>query len=150
MKENKKMIREFQRDDIQKCVQLLMAAYNGEPWNCQWTTETATRYLSEFVSNDDFVGFVIYKSDTMIGAMFAHRKTWWTNDELFVDEVFIDPDFQRQGYGENLLSHAENYVRSKKLAGLTLLTNKYFPAKGFYEKNGYTQAEHVIFMYKEL
>ena len=144
------MIREFHPDDVETCVHLLIEAYNGEPWNDHWTLETATRYLKEFVSNDKFVGFVLCEDETIVGALFAHRKTWWTNDELFVDELYITPRLQRQGYGERLLTHAEQYAKSKGLAGLTLLTNRFFPAKAFYAKNGYSHAEHVIFMYKEL
>jgi aminoglycoside 6'-N-acetyltransferase I len=144
------MIREFHPDDMDTCVHLLIEAYNGEPWNNHWTIETATRYLNEFVSNDNFVGLVICENEAIVGAMFAHRKTWWTNDELFVDELYITPHLQRQGYGERLLTHAEGYAQSTGLAGLTLLTNRYFPAKAFYAKHGYIQADHVIFMYKEL
>jgi len=106
--------------------------------------------LNEFASNDNFVGLVICENEAIVGAMFAHRKTWWTNDELFVDELYITPHLQRQGYGERLLTHAEGYAQSTGLAGLTLLTNRYFPAKAFYAKHGYIQADHVIFMYKEL
>ena len=102
------MIREFHPDDMETCVHLLIEAYNGEPWNCHWTIETATRYLKEFVSNDKFVGFVLCDNETIVGALFAHRKTWWTNDELFVDELYITPRLQRQGYGERLLTHAEH------------------------------------------
>jgi GNAT superfamily N-acetyltransferase len=144
------MIREICSNDIETCARLLIEAYNNEPWNNHWTTETANKYLNEFFSNKDFVGFVICEDDTIIGAMFAHRKTWWTNDELFVDEFYITPHLQRQGYGKSLLVHAEQYAKSQNLAGLTLLTNRYFPAKIFYEKHKYTQADHVVFMYKEL
>ncbi len=142
------MIREFHPDDLETCVHLLIEAYNGEPWNNHWTIETASRYLKEFVSNDKFVGFVICESEVVVGAMFAHRKTWWTNDELYVDELYISPGFQGKGYGERLLSHAEHYAKSEGLAGLTLLTNRYFPATAFYTKHGYQQAEHIIYMYK--
>lgn len=144
------MIREFQPDDLEACVHLLIAAYNGEPWNHHWTVETATRYLNEFVSNENFVGFVICEGTTIVGAMFAHRKTWWTKDELFVDEVYVTPRLQRQGYGTRLLAHAEGYAKASDFAGLTLLTNRYMPAAGFYVKHGYVHAEHVVFMYKEL
>lgn len=142
------MIRNFLPSDLEACARLLIEAYNAEPWNNHWTMETATRYLTEFASCDQFVGFVVYQDDAMIGAMFAHRKTWWTNDELFVDELYIAPRLQRQGFGESLLEHAEQYAKSQNLAGLTLLTNKYFPAKRFYEKHNYTLAEHVVYMYK--
>ena len=144
------MIRKFHPDDMPTCVALLVEAYTGEPWNCHWTRETATRYLTEYVSNANFVGFVIGDNTIIIGAMFAHRKTWWTQDELFVDEVYIAPRFQRQGFGAQLLLHAESYAKANNLAGLTLLTNRSMPATAFYLKHSYVQAEHVVFMYKEL
>ncbi|MBI5029879.1 MAG: GNAT family N-acetyltransferase [Chloroflexi bacterium] len=144
------MLREFHPGDLETCVCLLIEAYNGEPWNNHWTNETATRYLKEFVSNEKFVGFVICEKEVIVGAMFAHQKTWWTKDELFVDELFIAPRFQRKGYGEKLLAHAETYAQSEGLAGLTLLTNRYLPAKTFYTKHGYKPAEHIIFMYKQV
>ena len=144
------MIREIHSNDIETCANLLIEAYNTEPWNNRWTIDTANKYLNEFYSSKNFVGFVICENDVIIGAMFAHRKTWWTNDELFVDEFYIAPRLQRQGYGKSLLEHAELYTKSQNLAGLTLLTNRYFPAKNFYEKHNYIQADHVVFMYKEI
>lgn len=89
------------------------------------------------------------ESEEIVGAMFAHRKSWWTNDEIFVDELFIKPDRQRHGYGKILMEQAERLSKELGLGGVTLLTDKYHPAKLFYEKNGYTTADHVIFMYKE-
>ena len=144
------MIREFHPDDMPTCVDLLIEAYNDDPWNYHWTLETATRYLNEFVSNENFVGFVIWEDTTIVGAMFAHRKTWWTKDELFVDELYIAPRCQRQGYGTKLLAHAEAYAATEDLAGLTLLTSRYMPAATFYVKHSYLQGDHVVFMYKEL
>lgn len=144
------MIREFQPDDMENCARLLVAAYNGEPWNCHWTLETATRYLLEFVACPNFVGFVLCGQNEVLGAMFAHRKAWWTNDELFVDELYIAPHAQRQGLGQQLLEHAEAYARTNGLAGLTLLTNRDMPAKSFYIKHGYTTADHVVFMYRQV
>jgi ribosomal protein S18 acetylase RimI-like enzyme len=142
------MIREFHPNDLPTCVELLIEAYNDEPWNYHWTVETATRYLNEFVASENFVGFVICEDTTIVGTMFAHRKTWWTKDELFVDEVYIAPRCQRQGYGTKLLDHAEGYAKVEGLAGLTLLTDRHMPAAAFYVKHGYLEAKHVIFMYK--
>jgi aminoglycoside 6'-N-acetyltransferase I len=144
------MIRELHPADVETCVHLLIAAYNREPWNDHWSIETATKYLTEFMASDQFVGFVICENEIIAGALFAHRKTWWTNDELFVDELYVAPHLQRKGYGEKLLTHVEHYANSQGLAGLTLLTNQYFPAKAFYVKNGYAHAEPVVFMYKKL
>ncbi len=99
-------IRELVPADIDLCVNLLIYAYNTPPWNDQWTKESGERYLSEFISRHQFIGFVAIETDEVIGAMFAHRKTWWTNDEIFIDELFVKPDRQRRGCGKMLVQQA--------------------------------------------
>ncbi|MAT45622.1 MAG: GNAT family N-acetyltransferase [Anaerolineaceae bacterium] len=144
------MIREIHPDDLDACVKILIAAYNPPPWNDYWTQETGKKYLSEFMANPNFMGYVVIENDEIVGAMFARQKTWWINDEIFIDELFIRPDRQQHGYGKMLIDQAEKRSKELGLGGVTLLTNKHHPAKLFYEKNGYTVADHVIFMYKEL
>lgn len=143
-------IRELVAADIDTCVSLLMAAYNGPPWSNQWTKETGRRYLSDFVSGNSFIGLVAVESDEIVGAVFAHRRTWWTNDEIYVDELFVRPDRQGRGCGKMLMAYIERLSEELGLGGATLLTNRYHPAKAFYEKIGYVAAEHVVFMYKEV
>ncbi len=88
------MTRNYESQDLDGCVQLLIEAYNCEPWNNHWTEETGKRYLDEFALSRNFVGFVATEHEELVGAMFAHRKTWWTNDKVFVDELFIKPVFK--------------------------------------------------------
>jgi len=135
---------------LQECATLLMEAYNCTPWDCHWSEEGAIRYLKEFMTNPRFVGFVIVEDNKIVGSAFCHEKTWWTDDELFVDEFYISPSYQRKGYGNTLLQHIEEYIKKKKLAGFTLLTNRFMPSVKFYEKNDFVKAEHVLFMYKEV
>ncbi|HEX3030197.1 MAG TPA: GNAT family N-acetyltransferase [Clostridia bacterium] len=143
------MIREILKDDIGACAHLLMEAYNCEPWNNQWKEDTAKRYLNEFFENNNFVGYVALEDEKIVGAVFAHQRTCWINDEVFIDEIFISPASQGKGYGTKLLGMIEEYSRCRKLGGVTLLTIKYFPAMDFYTERGYTHAEHVAFLYKE-
>lgn len=143
-------IRELLPGDIDTCVDLLIEAYNPPPWNDHWTKETGKRYLTDYFSSKNFIGYAAVESGEVIGAMFAHRKIWWTNDEIFIDELFIKPDRQQQGCGKMLMEQTEKLSKESGLGGVTLLTNKYHPAKMFYERIGYTTAEHVIFMYKEV
>jgi aminoglycoside 6'-N-acetyltransferase I len=142
-------IRALLPGDIDACVNMLIEAYNPPPWNDHWTGTTGKKYLSDFMSGNNFIGYVAIESDEIVGAMFARRKVWWTNDEIFIDELFIRPDRQQHGCGKMLMEQVEKLSKELGLGGVTLLTNKYHPAKVFYEKIGYTTAEHVIFMYKE-
>ncbi len=142
------MIRPYDKEDLSDSVQMLMAAYNGEPWGNHWTEETGSRYLSEFTASRDFVGWVALEDGKPAGVLLSHRQTWWTQDELYVDELFVHPDFQGKGHGKRLLQTAEEHCIKNGLAGVTLLTNRHMPALAFYQQNGYTVGDHVIFLYK--
>lgn len=143
-------IREITASDLVACAALLMDAYNSEPWNDHWTPETASRYLGEFMCAPRFRGFLLLEDGRAAGAVFGHGKTWWTGDEFYIDEFFIASACQRKGLGRALLVRVEEYVKSLGLNGITLLTDRNMPAVCFYLKNGFSQADHVIFMYKVL
>ncbi len=144
------MIKKFEHGDLQHCAEILITVYNNELWQCRWSKEIAEKYLREIVDNKRFVGFTIWNEDKLNGAIFCHEKTWWNNDEIFIDEMFILPEFQRQGYGTELLNAVEEYISQNRLAGFTLTTNRYAPAPCFYRKNGFCDADHVLYMYKEV
>ena len=144
------MIKKFELSDLNACAEIMISVYNNEHWQCQWTLETAQSYLLDYVECKKFIGFTLWLDDVIKGAIFCHEKVWWNNNEVFVDEMFIAPALQRQGYGALLLEAVENHIKAHNLAGFTLSTNRYTPAPNFYRKNGFSDAEHVLFMYKEI
>ena len=144
------MIRKMNESDMPRCAEILCEAYNNDMWQCHWTAQTATAYLMDYFRVEKFVGFVLEEDGDIIGAMFAHEKIWWNNSELYIDEMFVVPEMQRNGLGSRLIKTAEKYVKKYNLAGLTLCTNKYAPAPGFYRKNGFKDNEAISFMYKEM
>ncbi len=144
------MIRKMIAADIDSCAEILCSVYNNEMWQCRWSLEIAKEYLYDYFNTKKFVGFVLEIDHKLCGAMFCHEKIWWNNSELFVDEMFIQPNLQRSGYGSELIKTADSYIKEHKLAGFTLSTNRYAPAPQFYKKNGFMDAEHILFMYKEI
>ena len=143
-------IRKMEQADIPACADILCSVYNNEMWQCRWSTEVATEYLTDFFNRNKFVGYVLDNGEEIVGGIFAHEKVWWNNSEVFVEEMFVKPELQRKGYGSMLLGAVEEYISKKGLAGITLSTNKYAPAPLFYKKNGFVDCEHVIFMAKEV
>ncbi|MEO6850868.1 MAG: GNAT family N-acetyltransferase [Mucilaginibacter sp.] len=143
-------IRTLTKDDIAQCAELLMHSYNLPPWNHRWTIDKAVKYLNEYLDKGRFEGFVLCEGDFIAGALFGHSKTWWTNDLLYIDELFISPDRQRKGYGKLLLDHTENYAREKRYEVISLMTSKYMPAMKFYKNIDYIQAEHYVFLFKPI
>lgn len=142
------MIRDLKQSDIPSCAEIMCCVYNNDLWQCRWDKKTAEEYLSDFYDNKKFVGYVIEEEGLIQGALFAHEKVWWNNSEVFIEEMFIHPEYQRKGIGTRLLDEVEKYVGTHHLAGITLSTNKHAPAPEFYRKNGFFDCEHVLFMGK--
>ncbi len=142
------MIRKYVDSDLTACAEIMMKVYNNEMWQCRWSPETAKNYLQDYAGCSKFVGYTLLIDGAVKGAVFCHEKVWWNNSEIFIDEMFVSPEFQRQGYGTELLNAVEQYISEHKLAGFTLSTNRYSPAPDFYRKNGFSDAEHILFMYK--
>jgi GNAT superfamily N-acetyltransferase len=142
-------VQELTKGDIENCANLIMQAYNAPPWNFQWTILKASLYLNELFNSSRFVGFVIYEGEELVAAMFSHVKTWWINDLLMIDELFVAPFKQGKGYGQALMNSAVEYSKSNNLGSITLITQKYMPAVSFYEKNEFLRAEQYVLMFNE-
>ena len=143
-------LKKFELRDLTACAEIMMSVYNNELWQCRWSLDTAKGYLMDYVECKKFIGYTLWLDNVIKGAIFCHEKIWWNNNEIFIDEMFISPELQRHGYGTELLSVIENYIKEHSLAGFTLTTNRFAPAPKFYRKNGFSDADHVLFMFKEV
>ena len=66
--------------------------------------------------------------------------------EMDSDYVAVHKNYRRHGIANELLSKAEDYVRSKKGRYLHVLTcdiESYKPARKFYQKNGYKKVAYM-------
>ncbi|MHB1177486.1 MAG: GNAT family N-acetyltransferase, partial [Daejeonella sp.] len=96
-----------------------------------------------------FVCFVIYEGDEPVAAMFSHVNSWWINDLLVIDELFVSTTKQGKGYGQALMNSAREFSKHNGIGSINLITHKYMPAMSFYEKNMFLQAEQYVLMFKE-
>jgi hypothetical protein len=53
-----KCIEIFGQDHLGECARLLVSTFNAEPWNDQWTLDTAKQELTCIMGVPGFVGFV--------------------------------------------------------------------------------------------
>jgi len=144
------MIKEFAMDEFQQCVELLIATFNGAPWNDSWTEETAGACLREIVENKRFFGFALWEGDALVGAAFCHAWTYWRGGQAYVDELFVAPGCQRKGYGRLLMEAVEACAKEQGLVSVTLLTNRAYPSFGFFEGQGLRQSEYMVYMHKRI
>jgi N-acetylglutamate synthase-like GNAT family acetyltransferase len=143
------MISPVTTENLDECVYAFLKAYNCPPWNYQWTTEKAKQYLLEYMSCKQFAGFALYDDGQVIGAAFAHAKTWWTSKQFMIDEFFISGEKQRMGYGKTLLAYCSQFAREQQISSVLLMTNRFMPSFSFYENNEYLTAQQYVFMFKQ-
>jgi len=143
-------IRPITGQDIRSCASIFMAAYNRMPWNYRWDADKAVAYLYEYFLAPGFIGIIANDGEHVVGAMFGHRKTWWTGNQLFIDELFVDPALQGKGYGKELIAWSEEYCKKNKLEMITLMTNKLMPAYEFYYSNNFVKVEQYVFLFKQI
>lgn len=143
-------IRKVTRDDIGACVKVFMESYNCLPWNYNWKYDDAVNYLTEYMETKHFIGFVVCEDEKIVGAMFGHTKTWWTNNQLYIDELFVSAQSQGKGYGKKLIAETENYCRENEIEMITLMTNKFMPAIKFYNTIDFTKVDQYVFMFKQV
>lgn len=143
-------IRELEEKDIERCVEIFMSSYNTMPWNYRWTVEKAHAYLKEYHESKRFIGFVALEDSIIVSALFGHLKTWWTKDQLYIDEVFVSDDYKGKGFGKKIIQHCENFCRQKGIDIITLMTNEVMPAYTFHSKNDFIKVDQYVFMFKQL
>ena len=142
------MIRAYLPEDFMACRDLFVRVFNAPPWNDRWTDETASARLWEFTAHKRFVGFTLWEGGTLLGAVFAYAKSHYKGDEIFIEELFVAPDCQRQGHGAALMEALEAYAKARGLVSITLLTARGYPSFAFYEKRGYRALDWLAFMHK--
>lgn len=59
-------------------------------------------------------------------------------NSLFISEIFVNPPYQKQGIGKNLLKRLITFAKKKRLSSIIAKTGiENFLAQRFYEKNNF-------------
>lgn len=144
------VLKRIAEGDLRACADTLCAAYNKEPLPCRWEADTAEKYLRDYYEAKKFVGFALKIDGVLCGAVFCHEKIWRNSSGLFMDEIFVRPEYQRKGYGGMLLGEMKRYVEARGLAGFALIADCSAPETDFYRKNGFSAYDHILCMGLEI
>ncbi|AUB39698.1 Ribosomal protein S18 acetylase RimI and related acetyltransferases [Nostoc flagelliforme CCNUN1] len=140
-------IQTFTTEHLDKCAHLYVEVFNSEPWNEQWTFETARTRLFEIINTPGFVGFV-FKQGELLGFVAGYGKQGQRSKGFYLEEICIQPHKQHQGIGTKLLNQLMDTLTAMKVTTIYLLTNKDGQAEAFYTKHGYQRSQDMIFMAK--
>lgn len=79
-----------------------------------------------------FAFIVKTKHLAFVGALIAYTAY----SEIYVEDIWIDPNYRKSGIGRKLLVHLENRFKDKGYNNINLVTSK-FQAPDFYKKCGF-------------
>jgi aminoglycoside 6'-N-acetyltransferase I len=143
---------EVREDDFRAVKDLFLDVFSAEPWNDEWkSAEEVSRYLGELTQNSNSLSLkLVDDTGSIVAASLGYVFSWWQGKEYFIKEFFVGRDNQGQGYGSTFLELMSNYLLERGIKAIWLITDRDFPAYRFYIKNGFTEAEDLVFFQKTL
>ena len=132
---------------LEKCAEILVEAYNTEPWNDQWTKEKALEKLSCFYNSPKFLGWMAFENDQLLGCCVGNIEPYYTGDYFYLKEMFVSVPSQRKGVGTGLMASIRTHLKTIGIEMIILFTsNEGFPFT-FWQKQGFGEMEGMRMMH---
>lgn len=142
--------RKIKNEDFSVCATILMAAYNGAPWNNTWTKKDALLRIEATMSGFNSRGYVVEKNNEIIAMCLGRIDYYYNNWSQFcIDEFNVTPALQGAGIGKNLLIFIANVMKDEQINRIFLITGGE-QASNFYKKNGFVTSNEGIMMEYDL
>ncbi|WP_252234810.1 GNAT family N-acetyltransferase [Clostridium sp. CH2] len=136
-------------NDIEACAKIFVEAFNAEPWNDNWTIESAYRRLHDIYKSPNFLGVKYTENNEIFGALFGNCEEWFEGRQFNIKEVFVSKKIQGKNIGSKLINSAENEV--KKLGvDFMFLSTQNNNLKNFYLKHDFKETKSLCIMSKKV
>ena len=138
-------IRKAKEEDLKEISKLFRVESSKKPYFQKWTEKEALKKIKKIfeigsiyicVLDRDILGFISIVSEG--------------KKDAYIDEFYVDSNFQNQGIGGKLLKFAEENCIEKGVKKITVMTNRKAKAFKFYRKFRYNPNYKDIFMTKIL
>lgn len=119
----------------------------------QWTTDYPNK--KQFITDVDRKELYVFKhNNVIIGCVVLsnlmdeeYKSVGWltkSNKNLYIHRLAVHPNYQGQGFAQQLMAFGENYARTNRFTSIRLDTfsqNK--KNQHFYEQRGYQKLEDI-------
>lgn len=138
------------RDDLRKCAELYLKVFNAEPWNDEWTFESAYNRLNDIFMSPNFAGAFYEEDDEIKGAVFGNCEHWYQGMHYNLKEIFVSAKLQGSGIGSKLLKDLEERLKKLDVNTILLFTSKENRTNHFYLRNSFDVLEDMVMMIKNI
>ncbi len=150
MKERILQYRVFTTADIPLAAELYVHAFNAPPWNDQWTTETASKRLTQMLNRDSAYGLLAYDEDGLCGLIVGDEEQFYDGPQFQIREFCVDNSRRGQGLGTAIYRELEQRMKQRGVVTMLLYTLRHPATEGFYRRQGFVEAEELALMCKKI
>jgi len=133
---------------LKACAKILEAAYSLPPFNEKWQGTNAYKYLVSKLKCCDKYSYVLVDGGAVRGFILVNLSFWASGPQAIIEEVVVDPKYQHQGFGSQLMKYADAKLKTLKVKSTLLWTNKKSSGHKFHKKHGFTQVSDLVIMSK--
>ncbi len=137
-------------DHLERYGEIYAAAFSGEPWNDPWEKQDAIIHIKELLDSRQSYGLECVTDGHVAGFILGTSMLFHYGRTFEINDLAVDPAFQRKGIATRLLEQCIADVRSQGMVGVHLITAGEGILPTFYEKHGFSIEKRVILMGREL
>jgi aminoglycoside 6'-N-acetyltransferase I len=126
---------------LEQCAGMYPAAYNAEPWNDNWTCETAAALLSCYYNTPGFSGWTAKRDDRIIGCAIGNIEPYYSGNIFILKEIFVSVSSHGTGAGSSLIAALKDDLHKINIKMVILST--YRSIFDFYVKSGFKEMDGV-------
>jgi aminoglycoside 6'-N-acetyltransferase I len=141
-------INNIKKVQIEKCAEVYVKVNNAEPWNDEWTLETAYRRLNDIYTAPNFAGVLYVENGEVEGAILGNYEQFFDGMHYNLREMFVSNELQRTGIGSKMLRTLEGQLKLYGVTTIILFTSKGNGTSRFYLKNGFGEWDNMVIMGK--
>lgn len=142
--------REIKISDTKAMAELFVKSFNTEPWNDNWTIETASKRLGQMINTEDSYGILAYKEDMLCGMVLGCEEQYYNGIMFNLKEFCVSNDMRNSGLGTIIITEFENRLKDRGIKEIVLLTSRGAGTEGFYNRRGFKSYEGMVMMGKEI
>lgn len=128
--------------NIEDATNVIIEAYKMPPWCNVWSIEQAQKSITVSMNNPQDRCFAAFKDDVFVGVLIG-RIQIYAEDEFYIMQLAIHPQYSRKGIGSKLLAYCMKQIKSEGITHIELMTAPHDTV--FYKKCNFISSDAINF-----
>ena len=139
-------ITDMELSHISEYAELFISVFNSEPWNDEWTKETAQIRIENMMKTGTFIGKALSADNGLKGIIWGQKEQYYNGTHFHIQKFCVKTSEQNKGYGNAMLKALEKALSEIGVKNIYLITSKGAKTEGYYSKRGFVSSGNMVLM----